>query len=64
MAIVQKPHGKIRLFTDLSTGVKDYLQSNYHPLPTAEEIFAKLSGRSFFSKIDLTDAYNQIENDR
>lgn len=32
-------------------------------LPLVEDLFAKLSGRGKFSKLDLTDAYLQIEMD-
>lgn len=35
-------------------------QDYNYPLPTAEEIFAKLNGGTVFSKIDLRDAYLQI----
>ena len=40
----------------MNNELKDY----HYPLPSPEEIFAKLSGGKFFSKIDLSDANLQI----
>ena len=37
------------------------LQPEQYPLPRIEDIFAKLSGEQKFSKIDLRQAYHQLE---
>ena len=37
------------------------LKDHYYPLPSSEEIFNKLNGGKIFSKIDLSDAFLQIE---
>ena len=37
------------------------LQAEQYPLPRIEDIFAKLSGGQKFSKIDLRQAYHQLE---
>ncbi|EFO97163.1 hypothetical protein CRE_03461 [Caenorhabditis remanei] len=60
---VTKKNGSIRLCSDFSTGLNDAIEAHQHPLPTADDIFAKLNGGKFFSQIDLADAYLQIEVD-
>lgn len=57
---VRKQSGSIRVCGDYATGLNDQLQPSHHPLPTREEILAKLSGATIFSKIDLSDAFLQI----
>ena len=36
------------------------LEVDQHPLPKPDELFAALSGGAKFSKIDLTQAYQQM----
>ncbi|EGT49549.1 hypothetical protein CAEBREN_25644 [Caenorhabditis brenneri] len=60
---VSKKNGTTRLCADFSTGLNDSIENNNHPLPTADEIFAKLNGGLYFSQIDLADAYLQCEVD-
>lgn len=43
--------------------MNDALEPNQYPLPTPEEIFSKLSQYRVFSKIDLSDAFLQVELD-
>lgn len=57
---VRKSNGTVRVCGDYATGLNDQLQSCHHPLPTREEILAKLSGSKIFTKIDLSDAFLQI----
>ena len=45
---------------DFSTGLNTALKDFNYPLPCPKDIFAKLNGGKFFSKIDLSDAYLQI----
>ena len=52
-----------RICADFSTGLNDALQDHHYPLPSPEEIFNKLNGGKIFPKIDLSDAYLQIEVD-
>ncbi|XP_055584806.1 uncharacterized protein K02A2.6-like [Uranotaenia lowii] len=58
---VRKPNGKVRICADYSTGLNEALIPNQHPLPLPQDIFAKLAGKKFFSQIDLSDAYLQVE---
>ena len=60
IVVVPKPGGKIRLCVDYKK-INEHIQIDQHPLPTAEEIFARLNGAKFFSKLDLRAAYHQLE---
>ncbi|XP_055355332.1 uncharacterized protein K02A2.6-like [Paramacrobiotus metropolitanus] len=59
----QKRGGDIRTCADLSTGLNDSLDVQKYPLPTPDELFAKLNGGCKFSTLDLAEAYAQIELD-
>ncbi|XP_011696621.1 PREDICTED: uncharacterized protein K02A2.6-like [Wasmannia auropunctata] len=58
---VKKKNGKIRICGDYSTELNDVLEPNKFPLPIPEQIFASLTGKCIFSKIDLSDAFLQLE---
>ncbi|XP_062716781.1 uncharacterized protein K02A2.6-like [Aedes albopictus] len=61
IVVVKKPGGKIRICADYSTGLNAALESNNYPLPVPDDIFSKLNGCKYFSIIDLSDAYLQVE---
>ncbi|XP_055699110.1 uncharacterized protein K02A2.6-like [Phlebotomus papatasi] len=63
IVIVRKPNGSIRICADYSTGLNSILETHHYPIPTPERIFASLSSSKIFSKVDLSDAYLQIEMD-
>ena len=58
---VRKKSYQIRVCADFSTGLNQALKDHHNPLPSPEEIFNKLNSGKIFSKIDLSDAYFQIE---
>ena len=55
---VKKKSGEIR--ADFSTGLNTALEDFHYPLPSPKEVFIKLNGSNFISKIDLSNAYLQI----
>lgn len=63
IVVVKKKNGKIRICGDYSTGLNEALEPNKFPLPTPEQIFTGLTGKKIFSKIDLSDAFLQVELD-
>ncbi|XP_029156135.1 uncharacterized protein K02A2.6-like [Nylanderia fulva] len=60
---ILKSNGRIRICGDYKATVNPKLIVDEHPLPTINEIFAKLAGGIKFSKIDLRQAYLQMEVD-
>ena len=52
---------KMRICGDYSVGINDQLEDHRHPLPLPEELMQKLGGGFGYTKIDLADAYNQIQ---
>ncbi|XP_055604734.1 uncharacterized protein K02A2.6-like [Uranotaenia lowii] len=51
----------VRICADYTTELNAMLKANKNPLPTPDDIFAKLAGCQYFSVIDLSDAYLQME---
>lgn len=49
-----------RLCADYSVTINKQLRVEQYPLPTINELFAKLHGGQQFSKLDLSMAYNQF----
>ena len=60
---VAKPDGSIRICGDYSGTVNLNLKVEIYPQPRREELFSKLAGGNRFSKIDLSNAYLQMELD-
>ena len=58
---VPKGDGKIRICGDYKVTVNQSLQVDQYPLPKPEDLFASLAGGAKFSKIDLTQAYLQLQ---
>ena len=58
---VKKANGNIRICGDYKISVNPNIMIDEHPLPTVEELFADMAGGEKFSKIDLTQAYLQME---
>ncbi|XP_020297567.1 uncharacterized protein K02A2.6-like [Pseudomyrmex gracilis] len=48
---------------DFSTGLNESLETNRHPLPLPDEIFAQLANYKYFTHLDLSDAFLQVEID-
>ncbi|KAJ0171393.1 hypothetical protein K1T71_012943 [Dendrolimus kikuchii] len=57
---VLKKDGSIRLCADYSLTINKQLIVDQYPLPTVNDLLAKLHGGIHFSKIDLSMAYNQF----
>ncbi|XP_064482914.1 uncharacterized protein K02A2.6-like [Ornithodoros turicata] len=58
--VVQKPNETIRLCVDLRAPNQATVVDAY-PLPCVEELLNSLAGARYFSKLDLTSAYHQVE---
>ena len=60
---VPKKGGMIRICGDYKVTINPHLDIDVHPLPRTEELFAALSGRQKFTKLDLSHAYQQLPLD-
>ena len=58
---VIKPDGGVRICGDYSVTVNAVSKLDSYPLPRAEELFAAMSGGMHFTKLDLSNAYLQLE---
>jgi transposase InsO family protein len=61
IVVVPKADNSIRICGDYKVTVNKAVQGEVYPLPTAEDIFATLSGGEVFTKLDLSSAYQQLE---
>ena len=59
----RKKNGDLRLCVDLKVHVNGKVMDEDYPIPDMETIFHSLHGAAYFGKIDLSDAYYQIELD-
>ncbi|XP_062121662.1 uncharacterized protein K02A2.6-like [Drosophila sulfurigaster albostrigata] len=60
MILVFKENGDIRLCLDMWRANQAILREN-HPLPTFEAFMTQLRDARYFSRLDLKDAYHQLE---
>jgi len=60
---VRKKDNSIRLCGDYKVTVNRCVEEDRHPIPRAEDLLEKLSGGEKFTKIDFSNAYNQLTLD-
>lgn len=60
---VQKANGSVRICGDFKVTVNPNLNTAQYPLPKIDDIFANLENGGRYTKIDLKDAYLQLEVD-
>ncbi|KAL3993537.1 DDB1- and CUL4-associated factor 15 [Sarotherodon galilaeus] len=58
---VNKKDGSVRLCGDFKVTLNSQLCVDKYPLPRIEDLFASLAGGQHFSKLDLANAYLQME---
>lgn len=60
---INKPDGSLRICADYKSTLNPSLLVDRYPLPKIEDVLVNLNGNMYFSKLDLSQAYNQIELD-
>ena len=60
---VPKKDGSVRLCGDFKVTLNNQLKVDQYPLPRVDDVFASLAGGQRFTKIDLRQAYLQMEMD-
>ena len=58
---VVKPNGDIRICGDYKLTANKAINMDVYPLPKSEELFSNFSGGKLFSKLDLSQAYAQLQ---
>lgn len=61
IVVVSKPNNTIRICGDFTLTANASIDAEKYPLPKSEEIFASLANCKYFSRLDMADAYNQLE---
>ena len=56
-----QPSGAVRVCGDYFVFINGQLETHRQPMPLPEDLMRRLDGTHYFSKVDLADAYNQIE---
>lgn len=62
IVVVSKPSGKVRICGDFKQ-LNQCISIDQHPLPKLDDLMEKLRGGVYFSKLDLADAYLQLQLD-
>ena len=57
---VQKSDGSVRICGDYKLTVNRVSLLDNYPIPSLEDLYSKLSGGKFFTKLDLSHAYEQV----
>jgi transposase InsO family protein len=60
---VKKPNGKIRLCGDFKVTINSQILVDQHPIPSIDDLLARLNNGQQFTKLDLSDAYLQVDLD-
>ena len=55
IVVVTIPDGHIRICTDYKRTVNPHIEADQYPMPTAEELFTKMTEGKTFTKLDLKE---------
>lgn len=61
IVVVRKKDGNIRVCMDCRVSINKHIKTDVYPIPLKEDIFSEFVGCKFFSKLDLSGAFTQIQ---
>lgn len=61
--ILKKDSNSVRVCVDYKVTINRFLKNHKVEIPNIDDIFAKLNGGVYFTKLDLKNAFNQLELD-
>ena len=61
---VLKRNGQVRICGDFKQTVNPVLQIDKYPIPNIEDLYSKVSGGRYFTRLDLSEAYLQVPLDK
>ena len=61
IVVIPKPDGSLRIRGDFKRTVNPCIEQQTYPTPSNDKIFSKIQGGQSFSKVDLRQAYLQLE---
>ncbi|MEW8341158.1 MAG: reverse transcriptase family protein [Candidatus Thiodiazotropha taylori] len=64
LVVVPKPDSSVRLCGDYKVTVNQTISEEQYPIPNIDDMFATLAGGKKFTKLDLSQAYLQLELDQ
>jgi len=62
LVVVPKANGRLRVCGDYKVMINQCVEKKVYPLPTTD-LFAQIAGGKFFSKLDMSQAYQQLPLD-
>ena len=60
VAVLKRVRNTVRICGDFSVTVNPVSKLDRYPIPRVEDLFARLSKGNHFSKLDLSQAYQQV----
>ena len=63
LVVIPKPDKSVRICGDYKVTVNREISEERYPIPSTEDLFATLAGGKKFTKLDLSQAYTQLEVD-
>ena len=63
VVVSKRNSGAVRICGDFKVSINKMLIVEQYPLPNAEQLFAKVGDCKYFAKLDLEEAYHQLELD-
>ena len=61
---IRKPTGKMRICGDFKVTINPQMLVDQYPIPSIDELLTRLNNGEKFTKLDLSDAYLQVELDQ